>query len=136
MRHLRAVGRQRFVVEGLRGFGIERQRELIAPAEFEARLAHRIVPDARGRMAFRQIGRVRRDAIGDDARLHVVAVGQAQMFLRRDVAKHRRAEPADHGRADGRGDVVVAGRDIGGERPQRIERRLVARGQAGDPCSP
>ena len=37
-----------------------------------------------------------------------------------------RAEPADHRRADGRGDVVVAGRDIGGQRAQRVERRLVA----------
>ncbi|HEY4112451.1 MAG TPA: hypothetical protein VGM17_00180 [Rhizomicrobium sp.] len=31
------------VVIELCGFRIERQRELIAPAEFEARLAHRVV---------------------------------------------------------------------------------------------
>ena len=85
----------------LRRFRIERQRELVAPAEFEARLGHRIVPDARRRMALGQIGGVRGDAIGDHARLHVVAVRQAQMLLRRDVAKHRGAEPADHRGADG-----------------------------------
>ena len=59
MRDLRAVCRQGFVVEGLRGFGIERERELVAPPEFEACLAHRIVPDARGRMALCQVGRMR-----------------------------------------------------------------------------
>ena len=58
--------------------------------------------------------------------LHVVAVGQAEVLLRRDVAEHGAAEPADHGGADARRDVVVAGRDVGGERAQRIERRLAA----------
>ena len=51
------------------------------------------------------------------------------MLLGRDVAEHGRAEPADHGRPDGRSDVVVAGRHIGGQRPQRIEGRLVADAQ-------
>ncbi len=112
MRHFRAVRRQGLIVEGLRGLGIESQRELVAPAELEARLAHRVVPDARGRMALGEVGRVRGDAIGDDARLHVVAVGKAEMLLGRDVAEHGGAEPADHRRADGRGDVVVARRHI------------------------
>ena len=53
-----------------------------------------------GAMA-RDIGGVRGDLVGDDAGLHVVAVGQAEMLLGRDVAEHRRAVPADHGRADG-----------------------------------
>ena len=66
---------------------------------------------------------MRGDLVGDHACLHVVAVRQAQVLLRRDVAKHRRAEPADHGGADGAGDVVVAGRDVGHQRPQRVERR-------------
>ncbi len=48
------------------------------------------------------------------------------MLLRRHIAEHRRAEPADHGRADGARDVVVAGRDVGDERPQRVERGLAA----------
>ena len=48
------------------------------------------------------------------------------MLLRRHVTQHRAAEPADHGGADARGDVVVARRDVGGQRPKRIERRLAA----------
>ena len=47
------------------------------------------------------------------------------MFFRRHVAEHRAAVPADHGRADGARDVVVAGRDIGRQRAERIERRFV-----------
>jgi hypothetical protein len=58
--------------------------------------------------------------------LDVVAVGQAEMLLGRDVAEHRGAEPADHRRADAAGDVVVARRDVGDERPERVERRLAA----------
>src|SRR5690606_27833930 len=49
-----------------------------------------------------------------------------QVLLGGDVAEHRRAVPADLGGADGGGDVVVAGRDVGGQRAQRIERRLAA----------
>ena len=48
------------------------------------------------------------------------------MLLRRDVAEHRRAVPADHRGADGRRKVVVARRDVGRQRPERVERRLVA----------
>ena len=69
---------------------------------------------------------MRRDLVGDHARLDVVAVGQAEMLLRRHVAKHRRAEPADHRRADRARDVVVGRRDVGDQRAQRIERRLAA----------
>jgi hypothetical protein len=66
------------------------------------------------------------DLVGDDALLHVFLVGQAEVLLRRDVAEHRSAVPADHGRADRAGDVVVAGREVGHQRAQRVERRLVA----------
>ena len=58
--------------------------------------------------------------------LDVVLVRQAQVFLGRDVAQHGAAVPADHGRADAGGDVVVAGRDVGGQRARGIERRLAA----------
>ncbi len=80
-------------------------------------------------MALGEVGGVRGDLVGDNARLHVVAVGQAQMLLRRHVAEHGGAEPADHGRADAGRDVVVARRDVGRERAQRIERRLAAFGE-------
>ena len=96
VRHLGAVGRQRRVVVRARGDRIERQVELILPAELEPRLRQRIVPCLRARMPLGQIGGVRRDLVGDDARLDVVAVGQAEVLLRRDVAEHRRAVPADH----------------------------------------
>ena len=126
MRHLGAFRRQGLVVIELRGFRIERQRELVAPAEFEPRLGHGIVPDARRGMALGEVGGMGGDAIGDHAGLHIVAVRQAQMLLGRDIAKHGAAEPADHRRADGRGDVVIARRHIGGQRPKRIKGRLVA----------
>ena len=64
--------------------------------------------------------------VGDDALAHIVLVGQGEVLLRGDVAEHGRAEPADHGRADGGGDVVVGGRDVDGERSERVERRVVA----------
>ena len=78
------------------------------------------------RVALGEVGGVRGDLVGDDAFLDVVAVGQAEVLLRRHVAEHGAAEPADHGGADAGGDVVVAGRDVGGERAERVERRLAA----------
>src|SRR5260370_7612258 len=48
------------------------------------------------------------------------------MFFRRDIAKHRCPVPADHRRTDCAGDVVVAGRDVGGEWAERVEGRFVA----------
>src|ERR1700694_5829099 len=65
-------------------------------------------------------------SVGDHARLHVVAVGEAEMLLRRHVAKHGGAEPADHRRPNGARDVVVSRGDVGDQRPQRVERRLTA----------
>src|SRR5262245_3195046 len=80
------------------------------------RARERIVADLRRRMALGEVGGVRRDLVGDDALFVVVAVRQPEMLLGRDVAEHGGAEPADHGGADRRGDVVVARRDVGGER--------------------
>ena len=69
---------------------------------------------------------MRGDLVGDHSLPHVFRVGKAEVLLRRDVAEHVRPEPADHRRADRARDVVVAGRDVGDERTERIERRLVA----------
>ena len=51
-------------------------------------------------MAFGEVGGVGGELVGDDAGFDVVAIGQAQVLFRRDVAEHRRAEPADHGRTN------------------------------------
>ena len=64
--------------------------------------------------------------VGDDAGAHVFFVGQAEMLFRGHVAEHGCAVPADVGRAYARGDVVVAGCDIGNERAEGVERRFKA----------
>ena len=109
--------RQRLVVEALGRIGIERQVELVLPAELETGARERVVAELGCGVALGEIGGVGRDLVGDDAGLHVVAVGEPQVLLRRHVAEHRRAVPADHGGADAARDVVVARRDVGGERP-------------------
>src|SRR3546814_3072699 len=83
MRGLRAFGRQGLVVVLLGRVGIEREIELVAPAELEPRPAERIVAQFRGRVALGEIGCVGGQLVGDDADLHIVAVGQAQMLLGR-----------------------------------------------------
>ena len=72
---------------------------------------------------------MRGNFVGDHPGFYIGAIGQAQMFLRCHIAQHRGAEPTDHRRANGAGDVVITGGDIGGQRPQRIERRLATGGQ-------
>ena len=109
--------------------GVEPEVELVLPAELEARLRQRVVARLRARVALGQVGGVGSDAVSHQAFAHVVLVGQAQVLLGRDVAEHRRAVPADQRRADGAGDVVVARRDVGGQRAEGVERRLAALGQ-------
>jgi len=50
-------------------------------------------------------------------------VRQSKMLLRRDVAQHRRAVPADHRRHRAR-DVIVARRDVNHQRAQRVKTGL------------
>ncbi len=106
--------------------GIEAEVELVAPAEFEARLAQRIIAHLGGGVALGEVSRVSGQLVGDHAHLHIVAIGQAKVFLGGNVAEHRRAVPADLRRTDAAGDVVVTGRDVGDERPERVERRFAA----------
>ena len=64
--------------------------------------------------------------VGDDAGAHVFFVGQAEMLFRGNVAEHGRAVPADIGCAYARGNMVVAGGDVGNERAECVERRFKA----------
>ena len=48
------------------------------------------------------------------------------MLFRSNVTEHGRPIPSNHGRADGGGNVVVAGSYVGYQRAQRVERSLVA----------
>ena len=121
MRHFGAFGRKRLVVIGQGGFRVQTQVELVAPAEIEAGAAQRVVAQLGGRVALGQVSRVGGEFVGNDADFHVVPIGQAEMFLGRDVAEHRAAEPSDHGGANAAGDMIVTGGDVGGERPQRVE---------------
>src|SRR4051812_10345182 len=47
------------------------------------------------------------------------------MLLWRDIAEHSGAEPTDHRRTDSRSDMIITRRNIRGQRPQRIKRRLM-----------
>ena len=72
------------------------------------------------------IGGVRGDLGGHEAIEHVLGVGQAQVLGRRHVAQEVGAGAGGDGAADGSGDVVVAHADIGHQRPEHIERGVVA----------
>ena len=56
------VLRQRLVVVGAGGVGVEAEVELVLPAELEAGAAEGVVPHLRGRVALGQIGGVGGDA--------------------------------------------------------------------------
>lgn len=61
--------------------------------------------------------------IGDGV-AHILLVRQAQMLLRGHIAEHRGAIPADVGRADAGGNVIIGRRDVGDQRPKGVERGL------------
>ena len=77
VRDLRGIVRQGLVVEEFGRVRIERQVELVLPAKLEAGLRERVVSDLCARVAFGQIRCVSSDLVGDDAGLHVFAVGEA-----------------------------------------------------------
>ncbi|CAK6470842.1 hypothetical protein PSEG_05553 [Pseudomonas sp. Nvir] len=101
---------------GSRSEGIEREVELVFPAEFETCFGHRVIADLRPGVAFREVGGVGGDFVGNQPLFHILFVGQAEMLFWRDVAQHRAAKPANHCRADTGSEMVVARRDVGGER--------------------
>src|SRR5207248_7600107 len=57
VRELVALLRQRRIVEGAGGLGIERQVELVLPAEIEARAGERVVARARSGVSLGEIDR-------------------------------------------------------------------------------
>ncbi|VDZ75443.1 Uncharacterised protein [Atlantibacter hermannii] len=97
MRHLAGFLRQRFVVIRTGSERIERQIELVFPAEFEARFRHGVIADLRARMAFGEVCGVGRDFVGDEPLFHILFIRQAEVLFWRHVAEHGTAEPADHG---------------------------------------
>ena len=105
---------------------VQAQIKLVFPAEFKARLAQGIVADLCARVALGQVCRVSGQLVGDDAFFDVIFIGQAQMLFRRHIAEHGAAIPANLRGANRRGDVVVAGGDVGGQRAKGVERRFVA----------
>mmetsp|Transcript_38698 Transcript_38698/g.91685 ORF Transcript_38698/g.91685 Transcript_38698/m.91685 type:complete len:275 (-) Transcript_38698:986-1810(-) len=64
--------------------------------------------------------------VGDDALLHVIPVREPEVLLGRHIAEKRGACSPDGGGPDGRGDVVVSRRNVGGEGAEGVEGRLVA----------
>src|ERR1039457_5741420 len=109
----RDVGRQRFVMIASRGRRVEGEVELIFTTKREARPRHGIVPLPRTTRTLGYVGGVSAGLVHDDAGLDILAVGQPEVLLGGDVTKHGGSIPANQRRADGRGDVVVAGRDVG-----------------------
>mmetsp|Transcript_3260 Transcript_3260/g.7596 ORF Transcript_3260/g.7596 Transcript_3260/m.7596 type:complete len:406 (+) Transcript_3260:323-1540(+) len=106
--------------------GIQGEIELVVPAELKAGLGERVIPLLGLGMTLGEVGSMGRDAVGDDAGLHILTVWQTQVFLRSDVAQHCRPHGTNVGRTDSGGDVVVARSDVCSQGAQRVERRLVA----------
>src|SRR5437879_1164078 len=122
--HLGIFSGERSIVKGTGSLRVQSQVELIFPAKFEAGLRESVVASLSARMPFSQIGSMSRYLVSDDAFLDVITIGQSQVFLGGDVAKHGGSEPANHGSTYGAGDVVVAWRNVGSEWSQSVERSL------------
>src|SRR5687767_15634858 len=87
MSGLRALGRKSFVVIFSGAIGIERQVELIVPAEFEPSFRQRVVAVLRARMSFGEIRGVGGDLVGDHAFFDVLFVWETKVFFGRDVTR-------------------------------------------------
>ena len=112
--------------DGFGGLRVDGFQPLRLPIQFAARRGHAVVLLARAGNALGDVGGVGGDTAGDDALFDVVHVGQGQMFGGRDVAQEGRAVGRRHRAADGGGDVVVAGSDVGNEGAEHVKRRAPA----------
>ena len=100
-------------VELPRLVGVEREVELVNPAELEASLAECIVPLACHRVMLCKVSSMGGNLVGDNAFAYILLVRQRKMFLRRNIAKHCSAEPSDNCSANGRCYMVVSRCHIG-----------------------
>jgi len=66
----------------LRALRVQRQVELILPAEVVAGLAQRIVTHLRARVSLREVSRMSRDLIGHHTHTHILFVRQGEVLLR------------------------------------------------------
>ena len=98
----------------------------VCPPEFEACFTQRIVTLLRTREAFRKIGRVSCDFVGNHPFFYVILVRQTQVLLGRYVTEHGAAIPADLRGADTGSDVVVTRSGVRDQWPKGIERCLIA----------
>jgi len=120
------VGQVLVVVHFPGGLGIEGQGEVPVPVEIGSRLAELVVALAGAFDSEGDIGGVGGDPVGHDTLADVVLGGQTQVLTRRNVAEKGRAVIGRGRGADGAGDVVVAGRDVGDERSEDVEWGTVA----------
>ena len=109
------------VADGLGGLGVQRAGELCIPVQYAAGIAHLVVNVPGVGDALGNVGGVGGDLGGHDALLYVFHIGQCQMLGGGHIAQEGRTAGGCHCAADGSGDVVVAGGDIGDQRSQHIE---------------
>ena len=69
------------VVEGSRTLGIEREVEVVVPAELEACLAQSVVAELHAGMSLREIRRVRGDLVRDHALTDIFAIREPEVLL-------------------------------------------------------
>mmetsp|Transcript_7691 Transcript_7691/g.13557 ORF Transcript_7691/g.13557 Transcript_7691/m.13557 type:complete len:298 (-) Transcript_7691:27-920(-) len=124
--HLPGVRRDGLVVHGASGHRIQRQVELIVPSELESGLGQGVVPLLGVWVSLAQIRSMCCNLVRNHTCLDIISVWQTQMFLGRNVAQQSSAQMTNVGGANGRGDVVVSWRNIGHQRTQSVEWRLIA----------
>ena len=107
------ICRQSFVVILASSLRIKAQIKLFVPVEGISGAAEFVVAIARAGAMAGDVSGMGSDLVSDQAIAYIFWVGETEVLLRSHIAKHRRAIPTSHGRADGAGDVVVARGDVG-----------------------
>lgn len=105
---------------------VQRQRELIMPTKFKTSLAHGIIPSSGTRMSFGHVSCVSCEFIRYNTSFYVVAVGQPQVFFRRDITQHGCATHCYGSCANCGSNMVVTRSNVRDKRSKRIKRCIVA----------
>lgn len=103
---------------------IDCERELLFPVHATTGIRHARIALARARDTLRNIGRMSCDLRRDKTLAHIMGIGKAKVFGRRDVAQEVCARACRDGSADSCGDVVVSRGDVGHKRAEHVDGAL------------
>mmetsp|Transcript_19699 Transcript_19699/g.32322 ORF Transcript_19699/g.32322 Transcript_19699/m.32322 type:complete len:290 (+) Transcript_19699:94-963(+) len=114
-----------FIVEGTGRHRVQSKVELIVPTELKAGLGQGIVTSLGSRELLGQVSSMSSNLVSNDSSLDIVTIGETQVLLGCNVAKHCSSQRSNVGSSNGRGDMIISWSNISCKGSKGVEGCLV-----------